>query len=203
MSGHLSLFEGETKQSSETADEAYSALLSAALSEVRDVVLILLEPLPKHSPEAAAAFACDIAELALPILEAATPGEARPRQALEMVRAFLAGEADGEEVRRASLGLLDLSKSLPTRSLERFALQACEHSCWVRKRDSAAAARPASVAWAVVDAIADTAYRVDDQAELRAWLRVRWLLADIVAGPGAEGMDLVRGSTPETKGGAL
>jgi len=84
----------------------YKVEIDGELSEADDKVVCrrarLIRKVKTWSHRALVAWACDCVERVLPIFEKQCPEDKRPRNAIEVTRAWLAGKATLEEVKTAA-----------------------------------------------------------------------------------------------------
>src|SRR5690554_3183028 len=137
----------------------------------RDKVVVerarLLRRLP-WDERTAREFAADCAARALPVYEAAYPGDDRPRRAVEVARAYARGEATRDE----------LSARAAACAAAWAAEDAAEDAAWAASKDATEAAAWAAedAAWAAADA-ARAAARSAEAAEAAEAAERRWQAA--------------------------
>src|SRR5690606_4364358 len=136
----------------------------------RDKVVVgrarLLRRLP-WDERTAREFAADCAERALPVYEAACPGDDRPRRAVEVARAYARGEAARDQLAAGGMAARDAA-----RDAVRAAADAAEAAAGAADWDAVRAApEPAAdAAWAAAaDAAAEAAEAAGDAARDAAW----------------------------------
>src|SRR5690606_26109009 len=151
----------------------------------RDKVVVerarLLRRLP-WDERTAREFAADCAERALPVYEAAYPGDDRPRRAVEVARAYARGEATRDQLAAGGMAARDAARDAVRAAADaaeaaagaadwdavRAAADAADAAAWVAVRAAADAA--ADAAWAAAaDAAAEAAEAAGDAARDAAW----------------------------------
>src|SRR5690554_6047344 len=139
----------------------------------RDKVVVerarLLRRLP-WDERTAREFAADCAERALPVYEAAYPGDDRPRRAVEVARAYARGEATRDEL--SARAAAEAAAWAAEDAAEDAAWAAAEAAAWAASEDAIEAA-----AWAAEDAAWAAAEAAEDaeaaEAAERTWQAAR------------------------------